>query len=409
MHRVLPLDEPITAPPGATAHDTQYSTQVQRRAEDPSTAAAETGDVGQAVGRHVRELFVSCEPAEALTQQLEHLRPAYVALHDVASHASAQLLRAVAAAAGQPLQRLVIRRQSYGTTLASVEFVDCPSAAGRHVRFYGTDAESDTATRLAIGRVLLSHASLVVVMVGDLPAHALTEQLQPLRQLIFSPGWQALQLQLMPLSGHTVHALANLSAGLGAGSGMPISVAPRVQKPLEAWAHLSKTWNQLQSQLHPDGKGATLLAELAPSRPELQDMPSHRSHAGTPPEAPFKRFAREAAALPGVSAACVFEVSTSRVLAQAGDTPLPADLARRGTLLLMAAATSRKHLGLNDRVEELLVMGDSQALGLRLLASHPGVALHLIFSPKTADWPQLRPRLMALDAAAHSPGLPPAR
>ncbi len=408
MQRALHPDEPITVPPGAPAHDTQYNTQVQRHPDDPSAAAAETGDIGQAVGPHVRELFVSCEPAEALVQQLEHLRPAYVALHDVASHASAKLLRAVAAAAGQPLQRLVIRRHSYGTTLATVEFVDCPSAAGISVRFYGTDAESDTATRLAIGRVLLCHASLVVAMVGDLPAHALTEQLQPLRQLIFSPEWQALQLQLMPLSATTAHALANLSAGLGAGSGLPISVAPLVQKPLEAWSHLSKTWNQLQNSLHPDGQGAALLTELAPARPDLQAMPGHRNRH-TPPEAPLKRLAREAAALPGVQAVCVFEVATSRVLAQAGQTAVPADLARRGTLLLTAAATSRKHLGLHDRVEELLVMGDSQALGLRLLASHPGVALHLIFSPKTADWPQLRPRLMALDAAVHSPGLPPAR
>ena len=188
---------PSSRPPVDVRDDDDlHQTQIQRSVRD---YLDEPADIGRAVGNHTRELFVSCEPAEALQQQLEFLRPSYIVLHDIASRGARRMLHAVAAAAGQPVERLHVRRQSYGTTLAGIDHVDCPGSQGRRVRLYSTDIDADSPTRAALTRVLLSRATLAVVLVGDLPPHALGDALQPLRELLFHPQWQCRHLQLMPL------------------------------------------------------------------------------------------------------------------------------------------------------------------------------------------------------------------
>ncbi len=385
---------PASAAGPLTAQDSQIATLIQR---SPGEYLGERPDIGRAVGNHIRELFVSCEVGEALQQQFEHLQPAYIALHDLACHASSHLLHAVAAAAGRPVQRLVVRRQGYGTTLASIEFVDCVAADQQLIRLYGTDADTDTHSRQAITRVLLSRATLSVVMMGDLPAHAVPEQLQPLRELLFSTSWRCPHLQLMPLAPGTAIALKAVAGGLTAGAGVQTRLAPMVSRPAEAWAFLSATWNQIQTAQHPDGQNLALLEALAPARESAQPMPDNRAIAPRPK--PLERFVQEAAALPGMQDVCIFELATSRVLAHAGTHPAPADLARRGTLLMAAATASRKQLGIDGPADEILLMGGLKAQGLRTLHAQPGLAIHVIFMPTKADWPQLRPRLMALDAA----------
>jgi hypothetical protein len=376
--------------------DSGLATLIQRT---PGEYLGERPDIGRAVGNHTRELFVSCEVGEALQQQFDHLQPVYVALHDLACHASSHLMHAVAAAAGRPVQRLVVRRQGYGTTLAGIEFVDCPAANGQWVRLYSTDADTDTHARQAITRVLLSRAALAVVMMGDLPAHAVPEQLQPLRELLFNPAWQCPHLQLMPLAPGTAVALKSVAGGLTAGAGVQTRLAPMVTRPAEAWAYLSATWNQIQVAQHPGGRGLATLDMLAPVRESAQPMPDHRTAPAKPRPKPLARFVEEAVTLAGVQDVCLFDLATSRVLAHAGVHPSPTELARRGTLLLAAGNSSRKQLGVAGAVDELIVAGGAHALGLRTLHAQPGLAIHVIFTPAQVDWPQLRPKLMALDAA----------
>jgi hypothetical protein len=357
-------------------------------------------DIGRPVGNHTRELFVSCDPGEALQQQFEYLRPSYIALHDVASRGARRLLHAIASAAGRPVERLSIRRQSYGTVLGSIDYVDCPASQGQRVRLYSTDADADTVTRTSLARVLAAQATLAVILVGDVPPHALSDALQPLRDAMFRSGWQCAHLQFMPLATSSHAALAGLVAALGPGSGVLCQIAPRVSRPAEAWTFVSESWNRLQAAAHPDGTGP-LLSPLSAARETLHAMPdlettpaalASRAH-------PVERFVLEVHALPGVQSACVFHVATSRVAAHAGAAFLANDLARRGSLLLAAGSSTRRQLHLAGQADEVLVMGGSEALGVRALQSQPGLALHLVYEPSLTSWTQLRPRLMAMDAA----------
>ena len=83
----------------------------------------------------------------------------------------------------------------------------------------------------------------------------------------------------------------------------------------------------------------------------------------------------------------------------AGAAFQPSDLARRGSLLLAAGTSTRRQLHLVGQADEVLVMGGNEALGVRTLQSQPGLALHLVYGPSLTSWTQLRPRLMAMDAA----------
>jgi hypothetical protein len=165
----------------------------------------------------------------------------------------------VAAASNQQVERLVIRRAGFGTVIATLEFLDCATTYGAPIRLYSTDADADTQSRLSISRVLLGHSTLGVILLGDLPAHALNELLEPLRNAMSHHPWQCRQMLFMPLgpgpaAGNTVHERLQNSV-------VPVVVSPRVTMPADAWSHLHSSWNQLQRTLNP-GSGGLQLAPL---------------------------------------------------------------------------------------------------------------------------------------------------
>ena len=106
--------------------------------------AGEKDEIGRQIGGNERELFVSCAPAEALQQQFDHLHPEFIAVHDIATASSRKLLAGIAAASGRAVQKLVIRRQGYGTALATLEFVELPTTDNQSLRLYTTEADADT-------------------------------------------------------------------------------------------------------------------------------------------------------------------------------------------------------------------------------------------------------------------------
>ncbi len=358
-------------------------------------------DIGRAIGEGVRELFISTEPATALRQQFEFRQTRFIALHDLNCVTSRKLLAGVAASFGRPVHRLELRRHGYGTTFASIEFVDCPSTLGMSVRLYATDIDADTQTRQALTRVLMSHSALTVVMVGDMPAHVLSQDLERIRQQMLETAWNCRNLEFMPLFNGTW--VAPLVTDLGHATGAETHVTPVVSRPLDAWTFLSAAWNQLQNQSAAPGVKPPLLGPLS-INPGAAGATMPRSAPPVTPAAAnstrdLERLIQGIADLPGVVSCCVFELSSSRTLAQAGMEPAPVELARRGTTLITLARSTRKQLGMLGQSDEVILMGGVPALAVRTLSSRPELAIHVAFTPARADWPILRPRIMALDAS----------
>ncbi|MBC7993946.1 MAG: hypothetical protein H7Z15_11975, partial [Rhizobacter sp.] len=224
----------------ATRAETVVATQIQPREEDETEA--EGHDIGRQVNPNQRELFVSCDPAEAMQQQFDHLRPEYIALHDVGTQSSRKLLAGVAAASGRSVQKLVIRRQGYGTPLATLEFIDFP-AGKQSLRIYTTEADADTVARHELARVLLSYSRLGVVMVGDMPPHLMNSSFEPLHEAMIKNNWQNRHMLLLPLAASS--ALSSHGTDLGRGTGVNVRTTPQVTRPADAWSFISGTWNRL--------------------------------------------------------------------------------------------------------------------------------------------------------------------
>ncbi|MBC7480877.1 MAG: hypothetical protein H7337_02955, partial [Rhizobacter sp.] len=358
---------PHTASPDvwqSTRAQTALATQIAPDEDD--YLAPDKLDIGRQTSVNERELFVSCAPAEAMQQQFEHLRPEFIAVHDIATTSSRKLLAGIAAASSQPLQKLVIRRQGYGTVLASLEFVELPTAEGSSLRMYSTEAEAETSEREALARMLLAFSRLAVVMVGDLPGRSMASALASLRDQMVSGPWPNRQVLLLPLA--SASTLVSQGMELGRGTGVNVRTTPQVTRPADAWGFINGTWGRMRGCEPAVRPRSTPVADRPParspapgpgppatagapsahaSRPTIDPLlmrpmpavPSAASRATTP-KGLLDRYVHQLAELAGMVSCCVFDVASGLEIAHAGARPDPADLASHGSTLLAAMVST---------------------------------------------------------------------
>ena len=278
----------------ATRAQTSLATQIMQTEDD--YLAPEKQDIGRQTNANERELFVSCAPDLAMQQQFEHLHPEFIAVHDIATASSRKLLAGIAAASGRAVQKLIIRRQGYGTALATLEFVELPTPDGSLLRMYSTEVDADTAARHGLARVLLGFSRLGVVMVGELPGHSIASALKPFQDAMISGPWPNRELLLLPLASGS--ALAAQGAELARGTGVNVRTTPQVTRPADAWGFINGTWGRLRDgaapapdRRSPTSPGAATRSAAAPTaaaaaRPSAEpraDAPDADRHPGRRP------------------------------------------------------------------------------------------------------------------------------
>ncbi len=351
-------------------------------------------EIGRQTSANVRELFVSCAPDLALQQQFEHLQTEFIAVHDIGTHSSRKLLAGLAAAGSRPVQQLLIRRQGYGTTLATLEFVELPGADGSSLRIYSTEADADTAARQGLARVLLGFSRLGVVMVGDLPGHAMAAALRPFQDAMIAGPWPNRHLLLLPLvSGN---ALASHGAEVARHTRVDVRTSPAVNRPSDAWEFIQGSWGRLGN---PDSPAAPAARRPVLDRTAMRPMPVVPTAAsrGVQPQGLLARYVQRLGELPGVASCCVFEVASGVELVHAGASPGAADLAMHGKALLGALGASSRALGLGHALPEAAITLGSHHLLLRALPGHPGLALHAALDKASANLTLLRLQIERLD------------
>jgi hypothetical protein len=413
----------------ATRAQTALATQML--ADENDYLAPETQqDIGRQTAADERELFVSCAPDLAMRQQFEHLRPEFIAVHDIATASSRRLLAGIAAASGRAVQKLVIRRQGYGTALASLQFVELPTADGTTLRMYSTEAEADTASRHGLARMLLGFSRLGVIMVGDLPGHAIATALKPFQEFILSGPWPNRQMLLLPLAAGST--LVAQGAEMARGTGVNVRTTPQVTRPADAWAFINGTWSRLRNGGEPEARRMPSLAgeppastattepmvagngipggieRRGPDRLAMRPMPKVPS-AASRAEAPrslLERYVRQLAELPGMASCCVFDVASGLEVAHAGASPGAADLAMHGKALLAGMAASSRSMGLGHTLPEAAITLGSHHLLLRAVPGHPGLALHAALDKTHANLTLARLQVQRMDAIFEAPPKP---
>jgi hypothetical protein len=417
-----------TAPPDpwqATRAQTALATQIAPDEDD--YLAPDKLDIGRQTSINERELFVSCAPAEAMQQQFEHLRPEFIAVHDIATASSRKLLAGIAAASSRPVQKLVIRRQGYGTVLANLEFVELPTTAGNSLRMYSTEADAEGSERQALARMLLAFSRLAVVMVGDLPGHTMASALAPLRDQMVSGPWPNRQMLLLPLA--SASTLVGHGMELGRGTGVNVRTTPQVTRPADAWGFINGTWGRLRGlepevrsrsapvrdrpparSATPDASGTPGLSSAPAGRSAtdpllMRPMPAVPSAASraTTPKGLLDRYVHQLAELAGMVSCCVFDVASGLEIAHAGARPDPADLASHGSTLLAAMISTSRTLGLGHALPEAAITLGSHHLLLRAVPRHPGIALHAVLDKTHANLTLARLQVQRMDALFEDP------
>ena len=409
----------------ATRAQTQVATRFVGNQDE--YLATRPADIGRPVGDNLRELFVSCDPAPALLQQFDHALPEFIAVHDVGTGSSRKFLAAVAEATGLPVKKLAIRRQGYGTTLATLEFIEFAPTEGGTLRVYCTEADADTTARQGLARVLLAYSRLGVLMVGDLPGHALAAALKPLRDDIITGPWPNRDLLLVPVAANA--ALAAQGGDLGRGTGVTVRTTPAAVRPSDAWNFISGTWARLRSQIGAAGKIIPALAtsSSAPAAgasaagvdagpasgfgptartPALQPMSLRPMPAVTPTTGPvhdaatvalLTRYVQQVHKLNGMLDACVFEASNGRSLAHAGSAPDPDTLGSVGSGLIASITRAALRLQLTAELPDAAITLDARHLILRPVPRHPGLILHAVLDKEHANLTLARLQIQRLD------------
>lgn len=237
-------------------------------------------DIGQRIGPDKLELFVGTDAAQAMQQQIVQLAPEYIALHDVGTSTGLRLLSAIGTALGSPLQQLAIRRQGYGVPLATLRFVEVESRGKRRLRVYSTDIDADSQSRRQLARVLLGQARLAVLMVGELPSHALDTALAPLRDALREGPWPNRKLIMVPLSAGV--KLAEHAARLPGASGVDVTVTAPAARPTDAWSFIAGAWNRARQGAPGAGEPrASERAAAAPAASTAERAPAAPAVAAT--------------------------------------------------------------------------------------------------------------------------------
>lgn len=410
--------------------------------DDERDAAGPNRDVGRDVGNGQRELFVTCAPAEALLQQFEVLRPEFIAIHDLGCAISRRLLAGVAQASGRPLQTLTIRRQGYGTALATLEFIEWSSPGCRTIRLYTTTVDADGVSRHAIAQTLLGHSRLAVVIVGDLPGHAIGSGLQPMHKSMRFQPWPNRELMLLPLSSASV--LAAQAGVLTQGTPVNVRTTPQVVRPADAWSYLSGAWNRLREQpgletlqlptlpsVNQSGSTAKAAGDAAPApaagqaaspapttsapgadpstaaaaTPTAASPLPMRPMPAVPRDGPrtltleetLQDYVARLLKLNGMVDACVFDRGDARALAHAGRVFAPAALAARGHALMQGCLDAGRALAMPLTGPEAAITLGAHHLVLHPLPRHPELMLLAVLDKNAANLTLARLQIQRLD------------
>lgn len=415
-------DPPRPQPSAAGDRDELYDPRTLLVSDSEAYLGQGRNDVGRRISEDQVELFVAGDLGNSLQQEFARLRPDFIALHDVGTSASLRLLASMAGTAGARVHRLTVRRQGHGVAMAVLQFVEVPQADGTPVRVYSTDVNADSQARTQLVRVLLGYSRLGVLLVGEMPPHALTAQLAPLHDaLMRTNAWPNRDLLLVPLGSGT--ALAAQGAQLARDSAVAVQVTPHAAQPKTVWMYVGGAWNRLQdksdsasrlptelTQAVPPPRVPTTLAEtmpmpLGPPPSAFSSSPTAAARAPLRPAAPapapaptmaptpmpvpgstrWQAYADRCGLIKGAVSCCVFDTHTMQPLASSGGPPSADRMAQQGTILLAAMSDASRALGLGPASAEASASTQSHHLLLRPVPGHPGVALHMIISATTGN------------------------
>lgn len=258
--------------------DTRAASDFETRFLEEDELSSGLEEIGRLVGNNTRELFVDGDPSSSLLKHLQTHPTDFLTLHELFASASSKMLANLAQVTNRPVQKLVIRRQGFGTTLANIEFIEFSTQTGTSVRWYSTSIDADTATRTSLARILMAYSRLTALTVGELPSHSIASALAPIKEAAIKGPWICQQMFFMPQTASP--ALADLIKTFAQQTKIQTRLSTQIVRPTDLWSAVSDEWNRVQTSL---GSTATLLPlEISKVLGTLSAVRSNPAPTATP-------------------------------------------------------------------------------------------------------------------------------
>lgn len=393
------------------------------------STATEVNDRGQMVDKHTRDLFVVGSPAEAIRQHLAATRAdldtatRQITLFDPGRMWASSVIKALSDAAGQPVERLHLRRQNTLATIALIERTSLPRRVEEPLKIYHTDVREAGSQAQAIPIALMESSHLTAVIVAPMSVAALDDIVARLHAAAHGQLWRCPNLLFMLSTPMAPHALR--ITGLPWPGRLKVVVSTEPMTSASAvWNAILHTWNEVKALPSWDDKtpqaveaepaypirvadleatlaGAVVQEDGAPPQPAPQAPVQADRPAGGLDAGRLYRGLGQLMQLEGMLGCCVVDASTGLVLhaertAQAEDLPLELAAATH-TEVLRAHRRAARDLGLHDRIEEIIVTQGQRHQVIRTVSARPEVFLLAVLDKHRTNLALARFKIMDVE------------
>ena len=409
--------DPLSRPRDAAPADAAFAARAL-----VENSSVELGDSGRIVDRHVRDLFVSGSPAQAMRAHFAAVPAGDGSTHEFALFDPSQIwarsvIKTLSDASGQPIERLNLRDYVGLRTLGAIERTAIHRRDGT-LKIYHADVGTTAQGGYEIPLALMEHSDLAAVIVGQLPPHAIDTILDNLRDAVQEPTWRCPALVFLLPPGAVW--IANKILGIEWPERIRVQVLNESLSGASAvWNALLDAWNDVKAAhaklpdaatLGYEGQ-ANLSANSAPARAAGSPGAASRAAPATGAEASTlsplaatsidKQTAKKALAelLPtdGVLGCLLVDLATDTVVARERSPGAQIDLEAAAAAcgpVLRAHRIVNRSMGLADRLDELSVLAADRLQIVRAIPQRPGYVLMVLFDAR-----RVRPALASIRVA----------
>ncbi len=403
------------------------STAVMADENELAEAAAE------AEARHNDDLLVSGSPAQAMrahfagSRKDTFVRQKLITMCDPSHMWAASVIRALADASGQPIERLSLRDQASLNLMATIERTTLPRRTDDTLKIYHADIQAEGGDAAEVQMALMERSDLSVVIIGPMAPSAIDDMLVDLHSATLSLHWQCRNLLFMLPVGASwmvqkiermdwpaqvrietmCEPLTSASAvwnrmlaywqRLRSEQASPPAAPAAVAAPAPGSAPMPLSEAVASGPALPPARQATLFV-APPETPELSaDAPAPES--GRTPVHPRRALAvlDELTVLDGLIFVALVEGSTGLVKASPARGP---DIDRAALAAAEIWKTHRRtlrqlgHSRPGDPLEEILVTAGSRYHILRTLRAHPDLFILAVLDKLRSNLAMTRYRIM---------------
>jgi hypothetical protein len=421
---LTPLRDRGTAPrAGTTAEDADTDAPEFASTAVMGEEGLDHADTLDADARHHDDLLVSGSPAQAMrahfagSRRDTFVRQKLITVCDPAHMWAASVIRALADASGQPIERLSLRDQASLNLMATIERTTLPRRTDDTLKIYHADIQADGTDAAEVQTALMERSDLSVVIIGPMAPSAIDEMLADLHDATQSLHWQCRNLLFMLPVGAAWMAQKIEQMDWPAQVRVE-SLCEPLTSASAVWNRMLAHWQRLRSEQQPSGSAPMPLADHAsPSRP-----PAHQSTstvfvspsegpdgphghgpeaADTPHPAVHPRRALavldELTVLDGLIFVALVDGQTGKVRACPARGP---DIDRAAVAAAEIWKTHRRtlrqlgHSRPGDPLEEILVTAGSRYHILRTLRAHPDLFILAVLDKLRSNLAMTRYRIM---------------